>query len=300
MALAGSLTLLFGCDDARDGPFQKRGDGWYFQDEALNVPPEERVVPLKGEFATAGDRVFYRATAIDGADAPTFAVLSEHYARDRTSAYYADTHRQGQEYFLVKHTRVRRIEGADAATFAYLDRDYARDKANAYFEGQRFPVADAETFEPLGYGHARDRVRGYYHQRPIAGSEGASLVALDDHYSKDTSHVFYSDIDPRSRPTAIRSTTLAGAQPRSFAVLGDGYAADSTRAWFEGKPLQDATPPLQVLGVGYAKTATRVFYFGAPVPDADAATFKADAIGPSGTDASDARGPFYEGKRVKR
>ena len=51
--------------------------------------------------------------------------------------------------------------------------------------------------------------------------------------------------------------------------------------------------------MGYAKTATRVFHFGELVPDADAATFKADMMGPSGTDASDARGPFYEGKRVK-
>jgi hypothetical protein len=299
MALAGILALLFGCDDTRDGSFQKRGDGWYYKDEALNVPAGERVVPLKGDFATAGDRVFYRAATIDGADARTFAVLSEHYARDRASVYYADTHRQGQEYFLIRHTRVRRIEGADAATFVYLDHDYARDGSNAYFEGQRFPVADAATFEPLGYGHARDRMRGYYHQRPIAGSHGASFVALDDNYSKDASHVFYSAIDLRSQPVETRSTTLAGAQPKSFTVLGDGYAADSERAWFKGKPLPDATPPLQVLEVGYAKTATRVFHVGDPVPDADAATFKTDAMGPSGTDASDARGPFYEGKRVK-
>ena len=270
VALTAILALFFGCDDARGGPFQKRGDGWYYKDEALNVPAGERVVPLKGDFATAGDRVFYRAMPIDGADAGTFAVLSEHYAKDRASAYYADTHRQGQEYFLVKHTRVRRIEGADAA-----------------------------TFQPLGYGHARDRVRGYYHQKAIAGSDGASFVALDDNYSKDASHVFYSDIDPRSQPIAIRSRTLASAQPRSFTVLGDGYAADSTRGWFKGEPLRDATPPLEVLEVGYARTATRVFYFGSPVPAADAATFQANALGASGTDASDARGPFYEGKRVK-
>ena len=299
MALAGILALLFGCDDTRDGPFQKRDDGWYFKDEALNVPAGARVVPLKGEFATAGDRVFYRASTIEGADARTFTVLSEHYAKDRASAYYADTHRQGQEYFLVKHTRVRRIEGADAATFAYLDHGYARDASNAYFEGRRFPVADPATFEPLGYGHARDRVRGYFHQQPIAGSHGASFAALDDNYSKDASHVFYSDIDLRSQPVAIRSAALAGAQPKSFTVLGDGYAADSARAWYKGKPLHDATPPLQLLEVGYAKTATRVFYFGDPVPDADAATFKADAIGPSGTDALDVRGPFYEGKRIR-
>jgi hypothetical protein len=299
MALAGILALLLGCRDRADGPFQQRDGAWYFKDEALDVPAGASVVRLKGDFAASADRVFYRAMPIAGAHAGTFAVLSEHYAKDRAKAYYADTHREGQEYYLVKHTRVRVIEGADAASFTYLDHGYARDAANAYFEGRSFPVADAATFVPLGYGHARDRVRGYYHQRPIAGSDGASFVALDDSYSKDAAHVFYSDMDLRSQPVEIRSATLAGALPASFAVLGDGYAADSAHAWFKGKPLKDAIPPLEVLEVGYAKTATRVFYFGAPVPDADAATFRTDMMGASGTDASDARGPFYEGKRVR-
>ena len=214
MALAGIIASLFGCrDDGPDGPYSKRDDGWYFKDQALNVPASQTVKRLKHDFATAGDRVFYRAAPIDGADARSFTVLSEHYAKDARTVYYADTHRDGQEYFLIKHTRVRPIEGADAASFAYLDRGYARDGRNAYFEGKRFPVADAATFVPLGRGHARDRVRGYYQQQPIAGSDGASFVALDDNYSKDASHVFYSEIDLRSRPVAARSTTLEARTP---------------------------------------------------------------------------------------
>jgi hypothetical protein len=301
MALTAILAALFGCGDKGGGPYQRRDDGWYFKDEALNVPAGETVTPLQGDFATAGDRVFYRAAPIERADARTFEVLSDHHAKDRAAVYYADTHREGQEYFLVKHTRVRRIEGADPASFRYLDHDYARDASNAYFEGERFPVADAATFEPLGYGHARDRVRGYYQQRPIEGSHGASFAALDDHYAKDAQHVFYSDVDLRSRPVATRSVTLAGAHAASFTALDDGYAADSARAWFKGRPLKDAVPTLEVLAAGYAKTAARVYYFGDPVPDADAPSFKADAMtGAPGTDASDARGPFYEGKRVTR
>ena len=299
MALAGLLALLFGCDRKSEGPFQKRDDGWYWKDKAMDVAPSRTVVRVRGDFATADSDAFYRATRIDGADGPSFQALSDHYAKDRRAVYYADTHRKGQEYYLVKHTRVRVIEGADPATFQYLDHDYGRDASNAYFEGDRFPVADATTFVPLGYGHARDRLRGYYQQKPIEGSHGATFVVLDDNYSKDSARVYYSDIDLRADPKpAIRIRAVAGAQPASFAALSDGYAADAAHAYYKGQVLKDARPPLEVLEVGYAKTATRVFYFGAPVPDADAATFKADALAEAGTDATDARGRFYEGKRL--
>ena len=302
MALAGILALLLGCDRKDEGPFQKRADGWYWKDKAMNLPPSRTVVRVSGDFAISGDDAFYRAARIDSADGSSFQALSDHYAKDRKAVYYADTYREGQEYYLVKHTRVRVIEGADPATFRYLDHGYGCDGSNAYFEGAPFPVADAATFEPLGYGHARDRVHGYYQQKPIEGSHGASFVALDDHYSKDSARVFYSDVDLRAEPgpKPIRSRAIAGAQPATFKVLSDDYAADAARAYYKGKPLQGAVPPLEVLEVGYAKTATHVFYFGTRVPDADAPTFKSDALGPTGIDASDARGDFYEGKRLAK
>src|SRR5262245_14586467 len=79
----------------------------------------------------------YRESVIEGAAASTFAPLSDHYAKARLLVYYADTYRDGKEYFSVAHPRVLVIEGADAATFRYIDRGYARDATHVYDEGKR-------------------------------------------------------------------------------------------------------------------------------------------------------------------
>jgi len=88
-------------------------------------------------FAREGSVWRYKGTVVEEADAPSFAPLSDHYAKDRQRVYYADTYRKGQEYYSVAHPRVVEIAGADAATFRYMERGYARDASRVYFEGNR-------------------------------------------------------------------------------------------------------------------------------------------------------------------
>ena len=114
-------------------------------------------------FAREGNVWRYKGTVVEEADAPSFAPLSDHYAKDRHRVYYADTYRKGQEYFSVAHPRVVAIAGADAATFRYMERGYARDASRVYFEDTAHAVRDAATFALLDYAFARDKSTAYCH-----------------------------------------------------------------------------------------------------------------------------------------
>src|SRR5262249_45612959 len=119
----GLLSFLFGCgadeySGKRGGPWQQKEGAWH-----------------------------YRELPIEGADAKSFAVLNDNYAKDKDNVYYGDTYRKGQEYYTVKHSRLRVLKDVDAATFRYLNYDYSRDKSSVFYEGVRFPVKDVETFE---------------------------------------------------------------------------------------------------------------------------------------------------------
>jgi len=268
-AIMGLLSLLFGCKS--QGPFEKRDGVWYYRDEA-----------------------------IANADARTFEVLSDHYAKDRSHVYYADTYREGQEYFTKRHSRVDAISGADAATFRYLDQGYARDTANVYFEGARFVVSDAASFELLDYGFAKDRLTGYYQQAPVPGSDGRSFAFVDNHYSKDATNAFYSWLEPGTNGGSPVPTTLriAGALPTSFTALEFGYAADSARVYFKGNPLTNDPASFRVLRLGYAVSKDAVFYDGVVVPGADASTFAMLDSPTDSADARDAKRGYRQGRRA--
>jgi hypothetical protein len=264
----GLLSFLFGCKSK--SPFEKRDGTWYYNEHAISE-----------------------------ADAQTFEVLDKHYAKDSKRAYYARTYRESSDYFLTRRSRVTEIEGADAPTFRYLDQGYARDTANIYFEGVRFDVRDAATFSVLDYGFAKDRITGYYHQAPVPGSDGSTFVFLDNRYSKDAKHAFYSDIGAGKDggPPIRKTLTIGGALIGTFAALEDGYAADSMRVYYEGRPLTTDPELFRVLRFGYAVSKDRVYYDGTAIPDADASTFAMTESATDSADARDAKAGYKQGKR---
>ena len=227
-------------------------------------------------------------------------MLNDSYAKDKGDVYYGDTYRKGQEYYLIKHSRLRVLKGADPATFRYLNYDYSRDKSSVFYEGVAFPVKDIDTFELIDREYARDRVTAYYHQRPIPGSDGSSFAVIDGGYSKDAKHIFYSRLDPRGTDPIRRSTALKGARPESFKVLGGGgYAADAAHVYYRGHLLTKDAASFKVLDSGYARTATRVYYEGKPVAGADAASFATLEKLTETADTQDRNGAFRHGKRVE-
>lgn len=182
----------------------------------------------------------YRGTPVEGADHASFAPLSDHYARDRLRVYYADTYRDGKEYYAVARPRVRVIEGADAATFRYLERGYARDATHVYFEGERHAVKDIASFALLDYVFARDSTTAYCHMEPIAGSDPASFVVLSGHYAKDRARAYWCDFEVRDGKPGVRSTAI-DADLATFALTdlsdADADARDARGRFSRGKRL---------------------------------------------------------------
>jgi hypothetical protein len=269
LATTSLLSLLFGCDSG--APYRKKDGAWYFKDERLDAPASARLTPLGDTFAKGAGRVWYRAMSVDGADERTFAALDAHWAKDVRRVYYCDTYRKGQEYYLIKHDRVRVLDGADAATFRVLAQGYARDARAVYHDGAPMAVRDVASFEPLDYGFARDRVTGYYLQEPVPGSDGSTFAIVDNHYAKDAAHVFYSDVnlDEAGSPPAPRTVRLADADPASFVALDYGYGKD----------------------------AHAVYHHGARVDGADAATFATLDLLTDSADAQDRHGRYRDGRR---
>jgi DKNYY family protein len=244
----GLLSFLFGCGDdeysaKKGGPWQQKEGAWH-----------------------------YRELPIEGADAKSFEVLNDNYAKDKGNVYFGDTYRKGQEYYTVKHSRLRVLKDVDPATFRCLDYDYSRDKTSVFYEGVRFPVKDIETFELIDREYARDRTTAYFHRRPIPGSDGSTFTLIDGGYSKDARRIFYSGLDPSGKDPD-HATLVKGARPESFKVLGAGYAADAAQVYYRGAPLTKEVASFQLVGGGYAKTATRVYFYGKSIPGADPATF---------------------------
>jgi hypothetical protein len=185
----------------------------------------------------------YRESVIEGAHAPTFAPLSDHYAKDRHRVYYADTYRDGREYFSVAHPRVAVIDGADPATFSYMGRGYARDARHVYDEGQRHAVRDVASFALLDYAFARDRVTAYCHVTAIAGSHAESFVVLDGHYAKDRSRVYWCGMesDGGTRRPYVKVVAL-DADVATFAVAdsigSEGDARDARGRFSRGQRIR--------------------------------------------------------------
>ncbi|MFO1316803.1 MAG: DKNYY domain-containing protein [Burkholderiales bacterium] len=241
----------------------------------------------------------YRDTPIPEADAASFTVLSDRYAKDRARVYYADAYRESREYFSIRHDRVRTVAEADPASFRLLAHDYARDARNVYFEGTRIPVRDAGTFEPLDDGFARDRIAGYYQQQEIGGSDGATFAVVGAHYAKDAAHIYYAEIaiDGGAARPYVRAVALPGAQPATFRALDAGYALDAAQAWYRDRPLTRDVASFAVLGFDYARSTTGVFHRGERVSGADPATFRTLPAPTESADAQDANAQYLQGRR---
>jgi len=237
----GILSFLFGCSDSSS--YKKQNGQWYYKDLLLEAEPDGSLKSVDEFFAVDSRHAFYRNAVIPGSHAESFVVLSEHYARDKAHVYYCDTYRKGQEYYAVQHNSISVISDADPLTFTYLESNYAKDRSKVFYEGKSFPVRDAASFKMLEYGYAKDTLRGYYLQTEIAESDGMTFVNLDNEYAKDARSVYFSKVQTgkESGPEPV-TITVPTADVFSFEVLEKGYAKDSIRVFYKGKPLAGANP----------------------------------------------------------
>jgi hypothetical protein len=271
--LLGLLAGLMGCDS---GSYRKKSAGWVYDDTAFTPADPKTFKPIDSLFARDAVRGYYRGSAVSGSEGATFEVMSEHEARDAHAVYYCDTYRKAQEYWAFQHLRVNSIPGADPASYVVLGARYARDRHRVYLEGVPYTVRDPSSFEPMEAGFTRDAQRGYYQMVEIAGSDGASLRAIDPDdpsYVRDRTTAYHGHVEvntPNRGPYPV-VRKLAQANLATLRVLGRGYATDGSRVWHEGVVL----------------------------PHADAGTFVLSDEPGSDADAHDRTQSWSMGKRVK-
>jgi hypothetical protein len=192
-----------------------------------------------------------------------------------------------------------RIRGADAASFRILNHAWAVDASHVYLEGRRVAGVDRASFRVLNELFARDANRVFCaggQEDAIADhasfetlDSGELEVAFRDYrgYSRDAQQVYFAN--DRHGPRVI-----AGADPASFVVAGQGFAHDAEAVYHLGKAIRGARPAgLEVLSHGYARTAAHVYYERKLLADAEPATFRVLGFG-SGRDDS----RLYEFERL--
>jgi hypothetical protein len=265
------LVAAFGLGACDTSAYHRSGGQWKHGDFSFTPEDPRTFQPIDRLYAKDAIRGYYRGTAVADSDGATFAVVSEHEARDRDRVYYCDTYRKGQEYWSIRHLRIVPIAGADPATYASIGLGHARDKRRVYDEGVAFDVRDPATYEPLDGNFGRDSHRAYYAHVEIAGSDGPSFAivdARDSAYARDRSRAYYGyrDIDaaraPHTKPPeSVR--VLRSADPAALRVLGRDYAVDDRHVWYRGLQMDGADPSTFIVDTRFQGAADAADKFGA-------------------------------------
>ena len=185
------------------------------------------------EYTKDKAHVFYNGKALPDADVQSFEQVQTISAdgERRWGDYYADSKsvfvygerlegsakgtvkKLGSYYFAnnghVYYGRGSLAKDADAESFEVLSDSIGRDASHVYNSGVSITdKVDLATFRVLDEGESQYAVdeRSVYHLpyqsiAPIEQADPKSFVVLDRGYSKDQSHVFYSDYKGNLRQT---------------------------------------------------------------------------------------------------
>jgi hypothetical protein len=132
----------------------------YFEKYRLKGSRAQAFRSLNDYFAADDRSVFYCDRAIPEADAASFGIFGQNWAKDRHRVYFQD-----------------KIVAADPATIELIAGNFARDAQRVYgFLGQVLEGADPETFEQAGDARSlyfKDKSRVYYIGYPGGWVDGA-------------------------------------------------------------------------------------------------------------------------------
>lgn len=210
--------------------------------------------------------VTYLDQPIRGADAASFEVLSDTWARDRKHVYDVG----------------RKITKADPKTFVVLNRVYARDSQHVYASlAGVLKGADVESFEILDSGFLRpseavrrkNAVLGGFRQEAGFARDRAQVF----HYAKGF-----------GKPCVLR-----GADVASFQVLTNGYAKDKKHVYFEKWRLKKSDPAtFEQIGSFWGRDARQVYYGNLTMRGADPDSF--EIVDEAEYVSRDRNGHFYQ------
>ncbi len=153
---------------------------------------------------------------------------------------------------------------------------YKEKDGKLMFDGE---VITNKSFIVLSKDFGKDSTTAYYRSYPFRDVDVATFKAVDEHYAKDKSKVYYCDEYRESQNYYLtkRQTILDldNVIPDHFASLGHGYATDTKRAWFEGVPfaVKDIAT-LRSINTHFANDDVQAYYDRTAIAGSDGKTFQ--------------------------
>lgn len=170
------------------------------------------------------------AHPVPGADAGSFAVLNDGYAKDKHQIYY-----KGR---AVWAGATEKPTAAQLASFKALSYGYAKDAQFAYYQGLPFPV-DLPTFRLGSQGNwSADKNDIYFQAQAVHACDPGSFESLDSggYWYRDA-RCIYANWDRKlvKLPQTVN--------PETFVVVNYAFGADDKRVYtHEGAVLPDVDP----------------------------------------------------------
>ena len=175
--------------------------------------------------------LFYTLTIIaysdskpDGCDFGTFERLNARYSLDVNHVYYDN---------MI-------LSEADPSTFKVLSYDYATDMHYVWYNDIIIDGADPATFvvpDSKISNLAHDAHDYYMNDRPLYVANIGSFRQIDYNWALDSLYVYYLDYDV----LADDDTPVVGDY-RTFKVLNEFYAVDSTCVYYKNTIVEGANP----------------------------------------------------------
>jgi hypothetical protein len=222
-----------------------------------------RFMALEYHYYTYGNDLYHydnkKFMKIEGADAKTFRVLDDHYAKDKSRVYYDGS---------------KILEGADAETFVILDghykNRYTKDKNRVYFNDSVLPDVDAPSFAVANPSYSsaftKDKNTIYINNKKVENSDPGTFEHMETYYFRDKNTVYFS------YGNDIR---IIDADSATFIPLGNDYAKDKSRVFYRHfKLLKGAdASTFSPIDTEYSRDKDHVYYNGDVVQGADADSF---------------------------
>lgn len=169
----------------------------------------------------------YRTLRIIEADAVSFRMLNDDYARDTNLVYH-----DGGGF------KVR-----DINTYERLGDQHARDKISGYYMRTEIVGSDGPTFSEVNYNYAKDAKHVYWSDLDtghgshrgiertviLPGADPATFALLENGYAHDARQVYYDSL-------------VLSKNPTTFRVLERDYAVSDAAVFYRGGIVKGADP----------------------------------------------------------
>ena len=168
----------------------------YYNWDKVNWADAKTFEVLSDDFAKDKNKIYLYNYEVVWLDVDSFEVLDEYYLKDKDNIYYID-----------RDSKIRVVSWADTWSFEVikwksqsgLDSRYAKDKKSVFQSWMKLVNSDSETFKFIDEFYSKDKNNVYvidaeiYCVDEIEDADPETFELLKWGYSKDKNHVYHCD-----------------------------------------------------------------------------------------------------------